>query len=149
MTRNYLNDPTSFLHICNYPPFEKDLDLNLNNLNSHHARYVCTKFDCNWPAGSGEDFSFNINISEYGFPNCGPSRPPGTIISWNLNLHYIRKLPCKYDLFWLSGSGDWRRFLNDPTPFLHFCDYLPFEEDLTLYLNNLEFPLPKDDFCQV
>jgi hypothetical protein len=40
-------------------------------------------------------------------------------------------------------------FLNDPTPFLHFWDYLPFEEDLALYLNNVEFPLPKDDFCQV
>jgi hypothetical protein len=29
-----------------------------------------------------------------------------------------------------------RRFLNDPTPttpFLHFSDYLPFEEDLALY----------------
>jgi hypothetical protein len=26
----------------------------------------------------------------------------------------------------------------------HFCDYLPFEEDLALYLNNLEFPLSKD-----
>jgi hypothetical protein len=27
----------------------------------------------------------------------------------------------------------WRRsFLNDPTPFLDFCDYLPFEEDLAL-----------------
>jgi hypothetical protein len=43
----------------------------------------------------------------------------------------------------------WRRFLNDPTPSLHFCDYLPFEEDLALYLNNLEFPLPKDDLRQV
>jgi hypothetical protein len=31
----------------------------------------------------------------------------------------------------------------------HFRDYLPFEEDLTLYLNNLKFPLPKDDLCQV
>jgi hypothetical protein len=28
---------------------------------------------------------------------------------------------------------------------LHFCDYLPFEEDLALNLNNLESPLPKDD----
>jgi hypothetical protein len=28
----------------------------------------------------------------------------------------------------------------------HFCNYIPFEEDLTLYLNNLNFPLPKDDF---
>ena len=34
-----------------------------------------------------------------------------------------------------------RRFLNDPTPFLHFCNYLPLEEDLALYLNKLEFPL--------
>jgi hypothetical protein len=23
-----------------------------------------------------------------------------------LNLHYIRKLSCKYDLLWLNGSGD-------------------------------------------
>jgi hypothetical protein len=49
-----------------------------------------------------------------------------------------------------SGSVvlEWRkRFLNDPTPFLHFLDYLPFEEDMTLYLNNLDFPLPKDDLC--
>ena len=42
-----------------------------------------------------------------------------------------------------------RRFLYDPTPFFHFCDYLPFEEDLALYLNNLESPLPKDDLYQV
>jgi hypothetical protein len=43
----------------------------------------------------------------------------------------------------------WRRFLNDPTPFLHFCDYLPFEEDLALYLKKLEFPSPKDNLYQV
>jgi hypothetical protein len=42
-----------------------------------------------------------------------------------------------------------RRFLNDPTPFLHFCDYLPLEEDLALYLNKLEFPSPKDNVYQV
>jgi hypothetical protein len=29
--------------------------------------------------------------------------------------------------------------------FLHSYDYLPFEEDLALYLNNLKSPLPKDD----
>jgi hypothetical protein len=38
-----------------------------------------------------------------------------------------------------------RRFLNDPTPFLHFCYYLPFEEDLALFLNKLEFPSFKDN----
>jgi hypothetical protein len=42
-----------------------------------------------------------------------------------------------------------RRFLNDPTLFWDFCDYLPFKTDLTLDLYNFEFPLPKDDLCQV
>jgi hypothetical protein len=42
-----------------------------------------------------------------------------------------------------------RKFLNDPTPFLHFCDYLPFEKDLALDLYNFEFPLPKYDLYQV
>jgi hypothetical protein len=36
-----------------------------------------------------------------------------------------------------------RRFLNDSIPFLHFCDYLPFEEELALYLINLNFPHPR------
>jgi hypothetical protein len=33
----------------------------------------------------------------------------------------------------------------------NFCIFicLPFEEDLALYLNNLKFPLPKDDLYQV
>jgi hypothetical protein len=31
-----------------------------------------------------------------------------------------------------------KKFLSDTTPFLHFCDYLPFEEDLALYLNNIQ-----------
>jgi hypothetical protein len=46
----------------------------------------------------------------------------------------------------------WRRkFLNDPIPFLHFCNYLPFEEELALYLNKTESPLPKDNLypCSV
>ena len=34
---------------------------------------------------------------------CGPPRPPGTMIWRNLNLHYIKKLSCKYELFWLCG----------------------------------------------
>jgi hypothetical protein len=42
-----------------------------------------------------------------------------------------------------------KTFLNAPTPFLHFCDYLPFEKDLALNLYNLEFPLPNDDLYQV
>ena len=36
-----------------------------------------------------------------------------------------------------------KKILNNPIPFLHFCDYLPFEVNLALYLNNLELPLPR------
>jgi hypothetical protein len=39
---------------------------------------------------------FYVNICEYGFPYCGPSRPQRTMIWTTLNLHYIRKLSCKY-----------------------------------------------------
>jgi hypothetical protein len=54
----------------------------------------------------------------------------------------------KDDLFrvWLKlAQWFWRRLLNAIPPVLHFCDYLPFKEDLTLYLNKLEFPSPKDN----
>jgi hypothetical protein len=36
-----------------------------------------------------------------------------------------------------------RRFSNDSTLFSHFCDYLPFEEDLALYLNKLNSLHPR------
>jgi hypothetical protein len=40
----------------------------------------------------------------------------------------------------------WRRIiLDDPTQFLHFCDYLPFEKDLALCLDELDFPSFKDN----
>jgi hypothetical protein len=38
-----------------------------------------------------------------------------------------------------------RIFLNDPTPFDIFVILSPFEEDLALYLNKLEFSSPKDN----
>ena len=68
-------------------------------------------------------------------------------------LNKLESPPPKDDLcqVWLKlAQWFWRRrFLNDPTLFLHFCDYLPFEEDLVLYLNKLESPSPKDNLYQV
>jgi hypothetical protein len=73
--------------------------------------------------------------------------------SYPLDLNKLESPSPKDDLcqVWLKlAKWFWRRrFLNDPTPFLHFCDYLPFEEDLALYLNKLEFPLPKNNLYQV
>ena len=42
-----------------------------------------------------------------------------------------------------------KKIFKWPYPIFAFCDDLPFEEDLSLSLNNVKFPLPKDDLCQV
>jgi hypothetical protein len=65
-----------------------------------------------------------------------------------------------YEQFWIyiisdsfhvimtySGSVVVEKIFKWPPP--HFCDYLLFEEDLALYLYNLESPLPKHDLYQV
>ena len=50
-------------------------------------------------------FSY-INMCKNGFPYYGPTRPPGAMILTNLYLHYVRKLPYKFQLSWPSGSGE-------------------------------------------
>jgi hypothetical protein len=37
-------------------------------------------------------------------PLVSPTLTLGTIICTSLNLHYVKKLSCKYELFWVSGS---------------------------------------------
>jgi hypothetical protein len=102
-------------------------------LNSLHPRIICTKFDWIWPAGSGEDFKKKISVFllfRYYLP-----------LEWDNPIHLYKRKPStpKDDLcqvYLKLALWFWRRrFLNSPIPFLHFCDYLPCEEDLALYLN--------------
>ena len=134
--RRFFKDPTPFLHFCNYLPFEEDLALNLNNsdftLPKDDLCQIWLKLACLFWR---RRFFFNVNICKYSFPYCGSSRPPGIMMLTILNLHYIRKLSCKYDLFWLSGSGEEDFSMTPP----HFCNYLPFEKDLALYLIYAKF----------
>jgi hypothetical protein len=109
---------------------------------------IYAKFDWNWPAGSGEeDFLkfFSVFLLFCYYLPLEKGNP--------LHFNNLESPSPKDDLcqVWLKlAHWFWRRrFLYDPTPFFHFCDYLPFEEDLALYLNNLESPLPKDDLYQV
>jgi hypothetical protein len=67
----------------------------------------------------------------------------GAINLTNLPLFYVRMLSSKIQLFLRI------RFLNDLTLFLYFCDYLPFEEGLAIFLNKHEFSSPKDNLYQV
>jgi hypothetical protein len=70
-----------------------------------------------------------------------------------VHFYKLEFLPPKDDLcqVWLKlAQWFWRRrFLNDSTPILHFCNYLPLEENLALYFNKLEFPSFKDNVYQV
>jgi uncharacterized membrane protein YagU involved in acid resistance len=70
------------------------------------------------------------------------------VIWTNLNPHMSESFRVK--LIWCI-LAEWfsrRKFFNDLTKVWHFCDYLPFEEELVLYLNNSESHLPKDDLYQ-
>jgi hypothetical protein len=42
-----------------------------------------------------------------------------------------------------------KKNFNDLNPFLHFCDYLPLDENLDLHLDNFLFSSPKVDLYQV
>jgi hypothetical protein len=105
--KTFFNDLGKVLHFCDYLPFEKDMALNLNNLDiplpKDDSFQVWLKLACWFWRRS---YFFNINICKYGFPYYGPSPPLGTMMGTILNLHYIRKLLWKYELFWLSGSGE-------------------------------------------
>jgi hypothetical protein len=85
------NDLAKFLHFYDYLPFEEDLALHVNNLKfplpEDDLYQVWLKL-AYW-FRSGEDFFFQYTTTEYGLPYCGPSRPPGTMMWRNLNLHLI------------------------------------------------------------
>jgi hypothetical protein len=98
--------------------------------NSLHPKIICTKFDWFWPAGSEKKILIYYLPLERGNP---------------LHLNKLESLPSKDDLCKVCLKLAWwfwrRRFLNDPS---HFCDYLPFVENLALHLNKLEFSSPRD-----
>jgi hypothetical protein len=76
------------------------------------------------------------------------------LTGYDLELTFFNSaaLWCKFYLQYaprrLSGGSNDLRDLGYPTPYLHFCDYLPLEDDLAIYLNKLEFPSPKDKVYQ-
>ena len=141
--RRFLNDSTTFLWF-DYLPFEKDLALYLNKLDlplpKDNLYQVWANLACWFWRRRFLKFFSAFLLFRYYLP---------LEKSYPLGLNKLESPLPKNDLCqeWLKlALWFWRRrFLNDPTPFLHFCDYLPFEEDLVLYLNKLEFPSSKDN----
>jgi hypothetical protein len=128
------NDLTNFLYFCDYLPFEDDLALYLYNLESplpkDNLYQVWLKLT-SW----FWRFFFNINTYKYVFCYCGSSRPLGTMVWTNLNLHYVKKI---------SNSGS---VVFEKTIFKWLHTIFVF-----LWLSplwKLAYPLPKDDLYQV
>jgi hypothetical protein len=128
--RRFLNDPTPFLHFCDYLPFEADLALYLNKvefpLPKDDLYQIWFNLVCWFWRRFLKIFSAFSHFRYY-LPLEG---------GYPLPLNKLKSPSHKDDLchVWLKlAQWFWRRrFLNEPTPFLHFCDYLPFEEDLAL-----------------
>jgi hypothetical protein len=98
MKRKYLNDPTLFLHFCDYPTLKR----------MHKLEFPSCK-KCLYQIWLKLARSLILNDHLH-YTNakivslCPPPWPSGTIICTSLNLHNVRKLWWKYELFWLSGS---------------------------------------------
>jgi hypothetical protein len=108
--------------------------MKLNKLNSLHRRIICTKFDWFWQAGSGKDFflKFECNFTLLLLSPLGEGQSPSFEQIWIPSPKDDLCQVCLKLAQWF-----WRRFLNDTTSFLHFCDYFPFEEDLALIWTKL------------
>ena len=142
-----MNSPNFYIFVIT-SPLKRTWPFIWTNLNPLHPRIICTKFDWFWLAGSGEEYIF-FNFSVFLlFRHYLPLET-----GYPLPLNRFKSPLPKDGLcqVW-SKSAQWfwrRKLLNEPSRFLHFCDYLPFEEDLVLYLNKLEYPSPKDNLYQV
>ena len=67
-------------------------------------------------------------------------------IRTSLNAHHSRNVLCQA---WSKSAQCMvrREFSNFVRVFLLFCYYVPFERGVTLHLNKLKYPLPKDVLC--
>ena len=145
MCQVWLNDPIPFLHFCDYLPFEEDLVLYLNKLEFTLSKNNLYQVWLNLACWFCRRRFLKISVYFYYF----------VIIShWRraIPFFWTSPLPPKDDLcqVWLKlAQWFWRKFLNDLALFWHFCDYLPFEEELALYLTKTESPSPKNNLYQV
>jgi hypothetical protein len=90
-----------------------------------HMNTCKVTFYWNWFAGTGEDF-FQCKHVEIWFSLLWPLPTPMDHGLYKLESTLYQKA---FKWIWaLLDQCFWRkRFLIDPTPFLHFCDYLPFK----------------------
>jgi hypothetical protein len=104
MRRKYVNDLPYFQRFCdNPPPLEEDLDLHLNKLEFPSCKKCLYQV---W-LKLARCFILNYSVQYTNVKIVSPRVPTltsRTIICISLNMHFVCKLSCKYELFWVNGS---------------------------------------------
>jgi hypothetical protein len=135
--RRFLNDPTHFYIFVIISRLKRTWPFDWTNLNSLHLRIICFKFEWFWLAGSGEDFSKFSVYFFFSFPIASPWR--GAVpFNWT-NFNPSSQGWLASSLVKIGAVVLEKKSFKDHTLFLHYCDYLQFEEYLALYLKKLNF----------
>lgn len=96
-----------------------------------------------WPIGFWKKSFWKICLYiSFILYNCGSTLPPGNMIWTNLNLHDLRMLRHKFQLF--QPNVFWEDLLK-----IWFKNHSPFRYDLALHSNIFECHLHKVSSCQV
>ena len=133
----------------NYLPLEKGVVLHLNKLESFSSKETLCQV---WLKLAQwffrRRFFYFVSLYFGYFLIISPWKSAWPFILTNLNLPYPRMLCASFGWNWsgCSGEEDFQFFVN---VFSLFRNYLPFEKGVTLHLNKLVYPLPKDTLCQV
>ena len=128
---------------------EKGTTFHFNKLKSPSPKDVLCQV-WNWLSGSGGEDLFITSMYFRYFEILSPWKRAGPFICTNLYTLYPMMLCTKFLRNWPSGSGgeDFFKIILSMY-FCYFLNYLHLGKYVTLHLNKLEFPLPKNALYQV
>ena len=130
--------------------FEKVVTIHLKKNVLHlHQRMLCAKFGWKWLSGSGEEDFYKFSMYLYYFPIISPLRRGWPFIRTNLNPLHQGILCAKLDCVEIDQWFRSRRFLKVVNFFLLFPNYIHFRKGVTLHLNKLETPSPRETLYQI
>jgi hypothetical protein len=127
-----LNDPTLFLHFCDHPPFEEDFNIHLTKSEVPSCKKYLFQVWLKLARCFILKDSFQYTNVKIVPPLVSPTLTIRDHNLYKLESALSQKTFIKIGVIlaqWFSREN----FFNDLAKFLHFCDYLPFEEDLDLY----------------
>ena len=111
---------------------------------------LCAKFGWKCPCGSGEEDFKEFSMMDFYYFAIISTLSKAWPFIWKNKLESSYPRIDALCQVWLEMAlWIWRRFLQVLNVFLLYPMYLPFEKGVTLHMNKIEIPLPKNALCQV